>query len=204
MPIGTFQDCRYQCPYPCGEPLLTHVSTGDPPTLAGRFGSVFCGVTAPFLWVLVHTRFRLCPPRLESLFPPVLQKSYNWIPLAFKVRFPGDSQSFCHIPRLERLMWGSEHSQQREKFFGITFLQFIGQQVWGLLLSRLCPSSSITASSSSSLEMEYLFSLGSCVLLSMIVQQLVEILRLSQEKMGTCPFSPPCWTRSLINVILQS
>ena len=86
----------------------------------------------------------------------------------------------------------AEHSQQREKFFGTMFLQFIGQQVWGLLLSRLCPSSSITAASSSSLEMEYLFSLGSCVLLSMIVQQLVEILRLSQEEMGTCPFSPPC------------
>jgi len=31
MPVGTFQDCCYQCPYPCSEPLLTHVSTGDPP-----------------------------------------------------------------------------------------------------------------------------------------------------------------------------
>ena len=31
-------------PCPCGEPLLTHTSTGDPPTLAGRFGSVPCGV----------------------------------------------------------------------------------------------------------------------------------------------------------------
>ena len=204
MRRGTFPACCCQCPHHCGESLLTYSSTGALQTQVGSCASVSCGVTAPFLWVLVHVNFCLCPPWLESLFPPVLQKSYNWIPLAFKVRFPGDSQSFCHIPRLERLMWGSEHSQQREKFFGITFLQFIGQQVWGLLLSRLCPSSSITASSSSSLEMEYLFSLGSCVLLSKIVQQLVEILRLSQEKMGTCPFSPPCWTRSLINVILQS
>ena len=38
-----------QCSHPCGEPLLTHASTENPPTLAGRFGSVFCRATAPFL-----------------------------------------------------------------------------------------------------------------------------------------------------------
>ena len=57
MPRGTFQDCCYQCPCPQGEPLLTHTSTGDPPTLAGRSGSVSCGVTASFPWVLVCTNF---------------------------------------------------------------------------------------------------------------------------------------------------
>ena len=31
-----------------GEPLATHSSTGDPPALAGSFGSVSYGVTAPF------------------------------------------------------------------------------------------------------------------------------------------------------------
>ena len=121
MPIGTFQDCCYQCPYPCGEPLSTHTSAGDPPTLAGRFGSVFCGVTAPFLWVLVYARFCLCTPRLESLFSPVLWKSYNKIPLAFKVRFPGDPQSLCWIPRLGSLIRCSEPSQWWENFFGIMF-----------------------------------------------------------------------------------
>ena len=70
--------------------LCTHASTGDPLTLAGSFGLVSCWVTAPFLWVLVHTRFCSCPPRLEPLFPPVLWKSCNQIPLAFKVRFLGD------------------------------------------------------------------------------------------------------------------
>ena len=30
----------------------------------GKSGSVFCGVTAPFSWVLVHTMFCLCPPRV--------------------------------------------------------------------------------------------------------------------------------------------
>ena len=44
-----FLDCCCQCPYRWGEPLLTHFSTGDPPTLVSSFGSVSCGVTAPFL-----------------------------------------------------------------------------------------------------------------------------------------------------------
>ena len=77
-----------------GEPLLTHTFTGDPPTLTGRSGSASSGVTAPLLWVLVHTRF-LYPPGWESLFPPILWKSYNQISQAFKVRFPEDSQSVC-------------------------------------------------------------------------------------------------------------
>ena len=98
-PRGTFPD--FCCPHPCDEPLLNHTSTGDPPTPADSFGSVSCGVTAPFLWVLLHARFYLCPPRLESLFPPLLWTSCNQISLAFKVRFLGKSQSLCWIPRLE-------------------------------------------------------------------------------------------------------
>ena len=70
------------------------------------------------LWVLVHARFCLCPPRLESLFPPVLWKSCNQIPMAFKAIFPGGSQSLCQVPRLGSLMCSSEPSQY---FFGILF-----------------------------------------------------------------------------------
>ena len=51
----------------------THTSTGGPPTLAGSFGSVSSGVTAPLLWVLVCTTFCLCPPRLESVSPRPLE-----------------------------------------------------------------------------------------------------------------------------------
>ena len=94
--------------------------------LAGSFGSVSCGVTAPLFWILVHTKFWLCPSRLESLFPPVLWKSYNQIPLAFKVRFPGDSESLYQIPGLGSLTWGSETSQQCENFFGFIVLQSVG------------------------------------------------------------------------------
>ena len=115
----TFQDCCGQCPRSCHEPLLTQASTGDPPTVAGSFASVSSGVTAPFPWVVVRARFCLCPPRVESLLPLVLWKCYNQSLLAFKVRFPGDSQ--VRKPDL-----GSEPSQQWENYFGIIVLQFVG------------------------------------------------------------------------------
>ena len=37
----------------------------------GKSGSVSCGVTAPFSWILLHTRFCLGPPRVHF---PVLCK----------------------------------------------------------------------------------------------------------------------------------
>ena len=36
----------------------------DSRTLMGESGSLSCGVTAPFSWVLVCTWFCLCPPRV--------------------------------------------------------------------------------------------------------------------------------------------
>ena len=67
----------------------------------------------------------VCPPRVESLFPPVLSKSCNQIPLAFKVWFSGNSSSCCWKPRLGSLMWGSEPSLQWVDFCGIIVLQFV-------------------------------------------------------------------------------
>ena len=42
--------CPTQCLWPCSRPLLTHASAGDSWTLTVKFGSVSCGVTAPFSW----------------------------------------------------------------------------------------------------------------------------------------------------------
>ena len=69
-----------------------------------------------------------CPPRVESLFPPVLSKSCNQIPLAFKVWFSKNSSSHCRTPRLRSLMWGSEPSLQWVDFCGISVLQFVSHQ----------------------------------------------------------------------------
>ena len=109
-------------------PAVNHscpaTSAGDLPTLAGTSVSVSYGVTAPSPWVLVCTLLCVCPPRVRSLFPPVLSKSCNQIPLAFKVWFSGNSSSLCQTPRLGSLM-GSEPSLQWMDFCGIIVLQFV-------------------------------------------------------------------------------
>ena len=40
----------------------------------------------------------------ESVFP-ILCKFYNQIPLASEVKFPGDSQSLCQVPRFGNQFW---------------------------------------------------------------------------------------------------
>ena len=55
--------CYTHCPQPCSRPLLTQASTRDSWTLLGKSESISCGVTAPFSWVLVCTRFCLCPSK---------------------------------------------------------------------------------------------------------------------------------------------
>ena len=71
---GFMQALLIWCPQPCSRPLLTHASARDSWTLMGKSGSVSCGVTAPFFWVLVCTRFCLCSP---SVFSPVLYKFWQ-------------------------------------------------------------------------------------------------------------------------------
>ena len=54
--------CNTQHPQPCSRPPPTHASARASWALTGKSGSASFGVTAPFSWVLVHTRFCLCPP----------------------------------------------------------------------------------------------------------------------------------------------
>ena len=69
--------CCTQCPQPCIRPLLTPASAGASWTLTGESGSISYGVTAPFSWVLVCTRFCLCPPRV-CLPSPVYVLAALW------------------------------------------------------------------------------------------------------------------------------
>ena len=80
----------------------------------------------------------VCPPRVESLFPPVLLKSCNQIPLAFKVWFFGNSYSFCCTPRLGNLTWGSEPSLQWVDLCGIIVLQFVSHPPSGYGIRFYC------------------------------------------------------------------
>lgn len=150
MQRDLFQNCC-QCPCAHGEHLLMHASTGDPPGLARRSGSASCGITAPFIWVLMHTLFCLCcPPKAESLFSPVLWKSCKHIPLTFKVRFPGDSLSFCQIP------WAGKPDMGLRTLTTVgEFLRYYRSAdcglptwwVWDFILSCWCPSYHLIAAS---------------------------------------------------------
>ena len=60
---------KFPCSAPSSRPPLTHTSATDSWTLIDKSGSVSCGVTAPFFWVLVHTKFCLCPLRVCFLNP---------------------------------------------------------------------------------------------------------------------------------------
>ena len=132
--------------------------------------------------------FFLCPPRLESLFSPVLWKSCNQIPMAFKAIFPGGSQSLCQVPRLGSLMCSSEPSQY---FFGILFsslwvTHLAGMRFNFIVIAFLLP----TCYSFLSLDVGFLFVVGFSILLSMVVQQLFAIWVLSLE-MSTSPSTLP-------------
>ena len=54
-----------------------------------------------FPWVPMCTLLCVCPPKVDSLFPPVLSKSCNQIPLAFKVWFSRKSSSIAGPPGWE-------------------------------------------------------------------------------------------------------
>ena len=99
-----------------------------------------------FLLGLVCTSFCFCPSR--NYFPLVLWKYCNQILLTFKVRFPGDSQSLCWIPRLGSLLWGLELLQQCEIFFGVIILPFVDRPPGGSMVGLMVTSSSRTCTTS--------------------------------------------------------
>ena len=80
------QDRRCQCPCPCGRSLLTHTSTGDPPTLTGRLvtiGSLYlqvCFILLLFISETPHVSeniqylsFSVCLSIIFSKFIPVAE-----------------------------------------------------------------------------------------------------------------------------------
>ena len=67
------------------------------------------------------------PPRVESLFLPVLWSSYDQTLLAFKARCSGGSFSWCQTPKLGSLMWGSDLSLLWENLCDIIIFQFVGR-----------------------------------------------------------------------------
>ena len=94
--------CCIQCP----DPAAGHCQPTPPPETPGHSQASLA--QSPVGTLL------LCPGSwcshafvcaLQESVSPVLWKFYNQISLASKVKFPGDSQSLCQIPRLGNLLW---------------------------------------------------------------------------------------------------
>ena len=107
--------------------LTPWLATVDPClhwTLTDKSGSVSHGVTAPFSWVLVFTRFCV----LQESVSPVLWKFCNQIPPAF----PGGSLSLCWTPRWGDLLWALEIFQQCKNFFDLIVVLICISSSWQL------------------------------------------------------------------------
>ena len=86
-------------------------------------------------------------------------------------------------------MWGQESSQKYKNFFGIIFstLWVTHLEGKGFCFIMIAPFLPSHCGFSFVPGLGYLFSVGSSALLSMIVQQLLEILVLLQKKMNVHP-----------------
>ena len=140
MPMGVSQHFCCQCPYPQSEPQLLHTSTGDPPTLAGRLGSVSYRITTLFPQISMHTRLCVCPPRVCF---PQSQRSPE-------IRFhqPSKSDFLVSLVPLVYLQAGKHELGLRTfttvgKILWFKCFPVCGLTtwlVWDLTLSRLHPS----------------------------------------------------------------
>ena len=129
-----------------------------PSNTSGSFVSVSCGVTAPFPWVLVGRRFCVCSSRVESLSPSpvkVLQSNLtglqSQIPLGLLV--------LLLDPKAGKPDVGLRTFTTVGELLWYNCSQVCGLptwQVWGLILSWLCPSYRLTETSLT-LDMEYIF-----------------------------------------------
>ena len=93
-------------------------------------------------------------------------ESRNHILLAFRVRFPADSKSFC-----------SEPLQKWENLFGIVILQFVGHPpgVYGICFYSECASPTISQCLFGCRVSFFFSPTGSNILLLKVVQQLFVI-----------------------------
>ena len=156
----------------------------------------------------MHTLLCVCPPRVESLFLPVLLKFCNQFPLGFEVWFSRNSSSHCRTPRLGSLTWCSEASLQWMDFCGISVRQSVSHPPTSYGIWFYCDCAPpvmgfdfivIVPLLPSHCGFSFVFGCGvsflvsSSVFLSMIVQQLVVILVFSQVGVRARPSTLPSW-----------
>ena len=116
-------NCCSQCPYPTAG-HYEHMPLPETPRVSQAIWDQSLLVSlflSPGSWRTQGFDFAL-----QESVSPVLWKFCNHIPLAFKIKFPGGSQSLCQIPRLGNLLWALELLEPCENFFDIIVLQFVG------------------------------------------------------------------------------
>lgn len=160
---GTSRTVAASAPHPCDESLPFHTSIDDHSTLASSFGSSSCKVIAPFLWVLSTQNF-ICALQDWSLF--FLWKSYNQIPLVFKLGISGFLVPLSY-PQAGKPDVGPEHSHSWGTFWFLALmfscLWVTIQWVWDLIYHDSPTTTDyhtllhLTAISSLSLDEGYLF-----------------------------------------------
>ena len=117
MPRGAFLAWCSLCPRPSGSPRWPR-----PSRTAGSFGSV-SWVHCSFPLGLGACKFCLWPSRRvffsHSSESPIIKSHWSWRSDSLRIHSP-----FFEFPGLED--WDSEPSQQRQNFFCIIVLQFVG------------------------------------------------------------------------------
>ena len=140
LPRGTFPDW---CPHPCGEPLPTPNSTGDPPALASSFGSVSLGslllsseswcmqgfVCILQVWVFLQSCGSLT---IKSLW--LWRSDSLGIPSPF-VRSPG-WEAWCGVQNLHK----SERTSLVLLFSSLRVIQLVGMGFDFIMSVPLLPS----------------------------------------------------------------
>ena len=96
-PRGFTPRGNFLCPHPCGESLLIHASTGNPPALTGVFTQYPVRSLLLFSGSWCKKKF-VMPSKTGSLFPPVFCKAYNQNLLVW---FPGFPSPFVRFPDWE-------------------------------------------------------------------------------------------------------
>ena len=92
--------------------------------------------SAPFSWVLVHTRFCLCPPR--GSFPSPVEVLYS-NPTGLQSQIPWEFLVPLPDPQVGESVVGPRTLQQYTNFFDITVLQFVGRRLKGSMVELMRP-----------------------------------------------------------------
>ena len=158
MPMSTLY-LHHKCPCFHSEPQPPPISPGDPLRPAGRSVPGSYGVTT-LPWVPTHVKSCVCPPRLQSLSPPVLWSSCDQAQLAFKAKCSRGSSSPLPDPQTGEPDMGLRTLTPLRELLRYDYFPVCGLPTclaWDLIVLQMHPSYCLVMASSLSLEVESLF-----------------------------------------------